>query len=464
MSSHTAMPLLLFGASLALYLMLRQRSFYAEDGFFIQNCLQGGVWQNTSHEAFLPILHLFAKAVAWARLDPHRVITTLSALGGALGVTWTYLGTRRLMTDPLRPAAAAAVVATTPAVVFFATAVEYHGSFFAFSQLAFWVGVGYRQRPSRRRGLELGLAMAGAALVHSSGWFLPLLLVPGLLIGVRRRPRASTVLLPIVVFALATFGAIWLARAAGIGVVPPFGLAFVADHIATIALRLLQVPVTFVHEWLLPLLPLSVLALLGLFLRPVRAAAAVAVLGGIAYAVPAALILAGDLREYGAYMLPCVGPLAVVGAKALRPGLLCVLAVVGGTIGVLQVRQQEQLVGAYEDVVRGAVAAGAGSKPLLLVAERVERGACVTFAGAVDYVSLGAWVVQDPAAIAAATGLIAGWFDAEATRGRVVLLSERAAAALERSPGGRALVQALRAVTRFEAIDVPGLRGWRLYR
>jgi len=454
---------LLFVAALAGYVLLRQRSYYASDGFFLEDSLRSGACTNTSHEAFLPILLGFARATAWLHLSPHETITALSACGGALGVVFTCLGLRLLGVDRPRALAAATAVAATPAVVFFATAVEYHGCFFAASQLAFVAAAWHARQPTAWRAVVLGLAMAGAGLVHATGWFLPLVLLP-LASNFGARRAARPLLLAGVVAVAATVLAVAAARASGIGERPPVTLEFLADHAAEVAARLRFVPHVLVWEWLLPLLPLSLAGTACLLHAHARAAGAVAAAAALAYAVPVALILTDELWERGAYLLPCVTPLALACARALRPLQLLALALAGGALGVAGVRDHDRLGETYAAVVDGACACAAGLRPLLLVAERIERGACLVFADRVDHVWGGAFATQ-PAATVAAGGpaLEAYLLDAE-RRGRQVLVSNRALAALDDSPGGRAAIGQLRARRRFETIAAAGFSGYRLSR
>ncbi|MEZ5962759.1 MAG: hypothetical protein R3F56_02825 [Planctomycetota bacterium] len=465
---------LLGAVSLAVYLVLRQRSFYGADGFFLEHSLRADSFTNTSHEAFLPLLHAFAAAVAWTGIPAHAVLTSLSALGTAMGVILTLRTVHLVVGDRARATAAAALVAATPAVLFFATAVEYHGCFFAFAQLALLAAAAFAKRPSRARAVALGLAMAVATSVHTSGWFLPLVLVPFVAAQVGRGGVASAAaalrasrrgcVVALAVFVLAELTVTWGARRAGIGVPPPFGIDYVWSHLGSVAVpRLLQVPRTLLFEWVLPFAPLSLVALLLVRSTTAATTARAALLGVVLYCVPAAEILAGEIWERGAYLLPCVGPVAVAAAQALRARTLLLLALFGGAFGVAQVVFQERLTDEYATVAAWACDAAAGARPVLLVAEPVDWGAAVVHAGRLDHVQLESWKVRAGVSGDAEIGeAIRAWLRAESGLQHAPLVSARALAALARSADGRKLAHALRSAGHLEPVAAAGIEGFRL--
>src|SRR5690606_36623148 len=139
-----------------------------------------------------------------------------------------------------------------------------------------------------------GGALTAAGLVHSTGLFLPLLLLP--FAHVLARPAART--LPLLLCAagglLGTVGVVVVLRGAGVAMTPPIGVSTLVENTAELAGRLVHVPGSLLREWVIPFLPVSVVVV-GLAASPrataARRMARAAVLSAAAYAVPTALIL-----------------------------------------------------------------------------------------------------------------------------------------------------------------------------
>lgn len=456
---------LVFILSLACYVALGQRALYANDGFFLLASLQGGFVENTSHEAYLPLLQAFAGLTRWLDLSPVRVISLLSALGSALGVALTYVALRLLSVDtPERSLPAAALVAGVSPVVFFATVVEYHGCFFAFSQLAFLACVLLVRRASLGRAVALGIAGAGAALVHSTGWFLPLLFLPFAHAQVGdRRHRAMYLLVALVITVALALTVITLLRAVGVAKAPPISLGHLGAYPVELARRLVHVPRTLWSEWFLPFAPASWIVLWLTWRGPGRRVAIAVVASAVAYAVPSALLLGRDIQERGAYFLPLIGPMAVVCAMSLRPRVLWTLAGLGFALGAVQVVEHDRLYDEYRAVVRGAVQAAAGRRPLLLTAESVERGACTVLATEVSFVNVATLTALAPAVLELTSSQIGAYLGQQLELGRQPMISTRALAVLGRGGAGPAVPAALRSTCRFEPVVNADFDGYLLH-
>jgi hypothetical protein len=470
-ASSESMPSHILGigwgvAALLLYLSLGQRALYAEDGFFILASLQTGAWQNTSHEAYLPLLQGFARLVEGLGWSSIRTVTALSATGSAIGVLFTHAGLRAAGCPPRQAQAATAAVALTPAVAFFATAVEYHGLFFGFAQAAFWATVRFARQPTLGRAAVLAVAMATAALMHSTGWLLPVALLPFWLATAERRAPGLAVGVGLG-FALTVAIGVWAARAVGVGLVPPVGPLTVIERWPEAVASLRHVPLVLLREWLLPLAPLTLLAGWASLHAGVRSVALGCLVTAVGYAVPCAVILSDRLCEHGAYLLPCVGPLAFVAARRFDWRVVAAGALVGGAISGQRLAVHDRIYDDYVAIVTGAteaarIAVGQAAKPILVVAERIERGACMALAPSIGCVYAPLLQVSDAHHEAALAGM-AHYLRTQRAAGCVALISDRAAHALAGSREGDRLRRTLLEHFGAQRIVVDGFAGWALH-
>jgi hypothetical protein len=445
------------------YAALGQDALYRDDGFLLLGRLAERSCSHTSHEAFLPQLVAFGDLLAPLRLPPHRVATLFSALGTAAGVALTDRAMRLL--EPAgsgRPLLATALVASAPAVVFFATVVEYHGWFFAFAQLAFLAAAWLARRPGVARGVVLGTCTAGATLVHSSGALLPALLLPCVLAlsrsGGPRTPRLRSVLAAAGVhLALVPLG-IAVLRALHIGRAPD------PAPVLWMRARIDGLPAAVWHEWLLPFALVSVGSLAGLARRPTRRLAGATWTGVAVYAAFAACLL-GGLRERGAYLLPLAAPAALTCARAMPRAAGWIMVACAAAAAVAQVRVHDGAAAEYARFARGLEDAAAGRPAVALVVARTERAACATLPLAVPCADLGAWVHVPAEHLAAGKAALPAALAALVPQEAPLLVSDASLQALRAAtPQARALADALLACFPAARVDVPGFRGYRLSR
>jgi hypothetical protein len=113
-------------------------------------------------------------------------------------------------------------------------------------------------------------------------------------------------------------------------------------------------------------------------------------------------------------------------------------------------------------VVSGAAACSEGRRPLLLVAEPIERGACVVLADRADHLWIEPVSWQRLETVRAGSPALASLLAREHARGVQPLISARALHQVERSVAGRAFVAELRAMCAFEPMSAGGFTGYRL--
>lgn len=436
--------LALFVASLLAYLALHQRALYAGDGFFILASAANGSLQNTSHEGYFPVLAGFGWLLRTLgiELTPALTVTTLSALGTAIGVAASHRALLRLLADDqARATWGAALVATAPAVTFFATAVEYHGAFFAASQLALLAVVRLAQRASLARAGLATLAMTAAALMHGSGMCLGALLVPLILRTHGRRAARDVGLVAVaglVGLALAVMGL----RQLGVSTPPPITPASFLREIGRTIRLLAYLPWALAMELLVPFTPVALAALWTL--RTHRHDLWSWASSVLIYAAANAVVLAGVFWERGAYCLPFAALHAYWTVRHGTRPLWLATACLGSLLGTWGLWRHDQLYHQYEQAIAGAVQATQPHAPAMLVADLIERGAINVVPGAPLAVDLHHFALLSAERLRAALPQSMGYLDSLRRSGKLPVVSDRALTFLrDQSPSGRLLADAL---------------------
>lgn len=448
----------LFVCAFVAYTLLAGDALYAEDGFFILASLEARSCTRNLHEAFLPQLIAFGDLLSWLALPPHRVATLFSACGAALGVTLTHRALCVLEPgDRAAARRATALVVTAPAVVFFATVVEYHGFFFAYAQLALLCAAHLARAPGVKWAVGLGVAIAAATLVHSSGMFLPAVLLPLVLVEARSVAPTRRVALcgvAAVVSGVGAFGG----RAALQAIFVPRPLALPGLDAALAGLP--YVPHALLTEWLLPFAPVALGALLALRRAATRGLALWLWAAALVYALAASGALYDALWERGAYLLPLVGPAALLSVRSLQRAWVWVLVALGGAAAIVQVRVHASAAAAYPTFVQGVQEATAPAAPVALVLAQPERAAIAVLRPAWRAVDLRNVLVQDGAMVDATLAAVGAWLPALLPEGHRLLISDASLAEL-RAAGDHGVRLAAAILARCDARPVTsaGFRG-----
>lgn len=441
---------------------LGQDSFYRNDGRHILKMLMSGLLAHPNHVLYVPAVrgaHALAEGL-WPSL--YAAALAVSQVGTALGVGLMHRAALRLGLGRGAALAAAALVATAPAVVFFATVVELHGFFMLFVGLAALAGAHFAAAPGWRTAIPLGLATALAVGAHATGHLLPFALLP-LAFGRGQRPYAGSAV------ALLTHAAAALAmplclRAAGLpvqgGAAPGFLLAMMEMQ----GLAVSALPMLVWRDWLVPFAPVSVLAWFALRGARVETLGLVVALG--AY-LGATLLLLGDATEHGAYVLPLAWPAAVLTVRALRPWALGLALLVGLGLGVRWVAGHDQ-----PEPSRAFAAAArtlASAQPAMFFAGTFrEFDAFLIHAPELKWKDMIDDASLPPEAIAVAMPMLASWVRAQRASGEVVYLTEGlfeylAAPSIGSHPEtGPVLAQALRETFTLVPVAEGAFRGFRV--
>ena len=344
------------------YLLLAQRTFYREDGYQLIHHMWGkGQLYHDIHPLYLPILDLAVRLLSWTGQGAHGIGTWLSALSVSAALFFLGLMARQAIVGRRRQLLFLGFVAACPAVSFFATVVEFHGLFFFFVGLGFFVAEKLIQAGSGRAALAwaatLGLVTSLGTAAHATGQ----LLVPlfGAWVIARRDSwgRLAALFLFACVHGLLYFGGLSLTvHALGLG-----GQSQAAGSIGHLERWLRQGLLTAVSrfpgqlwwEIAFPYLPLSLLPLVLWWPRNRRmcptALQILAILGMFTpYLLLVVLTLADEhtgaaIWERGAYLLPLAPAAAWVLARWSLPIRTLALLLLGGAvISVAQIRLHDQ--------------------------------------------------------------------------------------------------------------------------
>ncbi|MFQ5503407.1 MAG: hypothetical protein ACE5F1_01260 [Planctomycetota bacterium] len=336
----------------ALYLWLGQETFYKVDGRQMVLRLAGGYTRHEQHLLYLPLLNAFFGLLAPLGLSPYRVALLWSALGTVAGLAILWPAWRLLGLDRRAASGTTLLIASCPAVVFFATVVELHGTFFAFACLATLLALRHAVQPSWTRAILLGAGIGLAYHAHATGVLLPALLFPWILVlsRERRAPRppwkeslredGPKLLLAAALLALLI--ALQPALAGWLGLATDPARAGQMLFQGTDAYRSEKsfrfLAGTLWNEWLRPCFPLAVLAVPALFVAARRPLALALHLGLTVYLAATCWVLGSDV-ERGAYLLPLVVPAALLcAASCRRSGWLALALAVSLCLSVLEVR------------------------------------------------------------------------------------------------------------------------------
>lgn len=362
--------LLLLGF-LGLYLLLGQDTFYKADGQHLVLRLIDRDSHYPHHKLYMPLLIGFGDLIRVAGLTPYRTAVAFSAVGAAFGVGCVHVGFGALGASRGRALAATLLVGACPAVMLFATVVEFHGPFFGFAGLAFLEMAFLARRPSWVGAVFLGVLCAIAAGVHASGLVLPGLLLPWFLALRRPAGRYGRALLLTGIAAvvhLALVGFLAPPGKAGDFLERGFGHPQGIRHL----------PGVLWEEWLWAFLPISVTVLFGLRSGPVRLQTLAFLVGMVPYGYGALRLLVGD-AECGAYLLPLAIPAAWITVAAVPRSLIGLAVVASIALGCWRVVRHDREALRYQEYAAGMRAATDAKPAFLLLGDPWELGPCLVY-------------------------------------------------------------------------------------
>ena len=452
---------------LAVYLVLGQRTFHANDGPGFVYYLAHDQLSHALHFLYLPILGFVRDAFGWTGLDTVGLATLASALGTAIGVVWLHAAAAGLGCGRGDSLVVAAAVGLLPGVLFFATVVEVHGVYLAFAGLGWWCVSRAVPAPTPGRVVLVGCASALGASVHASGQLLAPLFA-GFLVASwrdvpwRRRLAAGGAVLA--VHAVAVFVIAAAVRPPGGGVVSQAG--YFEQWLRPFQLAELARSVW--NEWLWPFAPFSLLWLAA-FRKPGLVPEALATAGPVLLGLTAAFVLIpmpADNPEHGAYLFGMAFPAVLLTVRSVARPLVLAAVAVGATVGVADVVRHDTWVVTQDDRVLGMTALERGW--LLIAADDDQARSLLLVVPELDTFGVFDLSAQAHAAGAGPAGL-AALFDALVARakadGRPLWISDRALALWEDGPdelSRRFVAEHLRSRYRLERDAQADVAAWRV--
>ncbi len=448
-----------FLLALAVLWALRQHTFYKDDSHvYLLSILEGDL-THPHHMLFKPAVVLAHRLLAPWSVSLYEAALALGAVGTAFGVACALVASRWLALPRSAAWIVAGLVLSTPAVLFFGTVVEVHGSYFGFAGLTFLATAAFARRPTPARGALLGLAVAVAYMGHASAALLLALLAPtACFLAAEARPgRWRSMVLP----ALAA----GIAQALAVALLPSLGRAFglgvdtadAARYVLRDALAFAGDPArwasTMWYEWIAPYAPMNLVAIAACWSR-FRVAARWLLAAVCPYYLLCVFLLPS--AEYGAYLTPFAWPLALLVVRLVNLRVAALVAVAGAIGSVTWVSRHDdpELARAY---ARGVREAAAGQPPFLLLGDHADAKAfLIGLPDAGQLVILHAGAV--PAAqFEAVMGGLVRIVDDALRAGRTVLLTAGARSLLQQvQPSGEKVVPALAARFRLTPVRAHG--------
>ena len=452
------------GAGL-LFMVFAQRAFHGADALGFLRALAVGDLRHPHHPLYVPLLAGSSSMLGWFGVSSYRAAVFASGLGAAIGCGCAYLAARTSGSTPLRAVATAALVAATPAVLFFATVVEVPGVLLGFAGIGWLLAARLAAAaPGAQRLLvaALGASTAVAAAVHATGHLLPCWLLPWALRARRRRDALGLAGVGLAAHVLLTLFFTSGLHALGWPIAAGEQGAFVWEHLRQVPRFDLLLQVVW-NEWLHAFLPISVLVLAGAWRSELRAHLR---LFGAALLVHllVTFVLVRDANERGAYLVPLVLPCAWLCARALAPALLGLALVIGATCAVWQV--------AAHDVVRGEPhfvqdlrAATSGQRPFLFLFEFGEMETILRDDPSIPFASIDPWFQVDAKALPHALASLDAVIAEQLRTGMTVYLAESAYVALgraDRSLAGPEILRHLQTRYPLTCVERGAFRARRL--
>lgn len=476
-SCHGVYGLLLAILALILYLFLRQESGYGDGPRALLDIRAGETFRHLLHFLYMPMVAGLAKVLNPSGLSLFEVAGILSALGVALGVLFLHSATCVLLGSNRSALLVAALCAVCPAVVFYATVVEFHGPFFAFSSLATLAMAWMVRVPRPRSAVLLGITTGLAWFAHASGHLLAVLL-PACFLALRaeRQQEGETTVpwprqfalcgLAVLLHVLVTVGGGVLLRSFGLQVSSAGAAEFVARHGARQVVQLHLLLTTIWYEAIWPYLPLSITWWLAWTRRASGPTAVALAAAALPYLAISCLLVPG-YNEHGAYLLPLTWVAALLTVRRLDSRVCSLLLLVSLPVAVMQVWF-------HDDPGRSrAYAAGvreiAGTKTVcLIVGHQRDYEACVITMPSTDFFDIAKLGMLDPGTIRQALPSMDAVMQETIAEGTLVLLTAGAYGCIaspeltRRFPGGTVLREHLERNYVFVPVMARGFAGWRV--
>ncbi len=339
--------LLFFGTLLACSLLVRG-VWHGLDAYSFLSHLERGVHQNPRHPFYLPLAGLVVDSLRPFGVSVVRAAAFASSIGAAFGALFFHRASLAFGLERRAAALTAATAVSCFGVLYYGSMVEIHAVFLLPAGVAWWMFARYLASPSWNRAWGLGLATGVATATHATGHLLLLTFALFALARMcdmaslrRMLPHAIAIALPHAFVA-------WMAPRLVLpdevlaDPNPEAGAASYFAFLRSLGTDWSQFPRIVLHEWIVPLCPVSVLAPLALLRRDLRRDAAALCTALAVYLVLTTMLL-GPLAvmqkpeylppfacyEFGAYFLPLALPAAMLALRVVPQRLAMALPIVG---------------------------------------------------------------------------------------------------------------------------------------
>lgn len=335
-------------AVFAVCVLLTRGVWHGLDAYAFLSHLERGVWVNPRHPLYLPLAGLVVEVLRPFGVSVLRGALIASSLGAALGALFFHRAAAAFglaRADALRTAA---IAVACFGVLYYGSMVEIHAVFLFPAGLAWWAFAKWQRAPGATRALVLGCATGFAAATHATGHWLLVVFAMFAVDGtrnfrelVRLAPQAIAIALPHAAIAWVVPHLVLPAEVLA-DTAPEAGAASYFAFLRSLGTDWGQFPRVLWYEWLMPAMPLSLLAPLALLRKGTRSLAIAFVLSLGFYLLLTTFLLAPlavmqkpeylppfATYEFGAYFLPLLLPAAMLAQAVVPARARWGLAVVG---------------------------------------------------------------------------------------------------------------------------------------
>lgn len=335
-------------AVFAACVLMTRGVWHGLDAYSFLSHLERGVWTNPRHPLYLPLTGLVVEALRPFGVPVLRGALLASSLGAALGALGFHRACAAFGLSRADALRTAAIAVSCFGVLYYGSMVEIHAVFLFPASLAWWAFAKWQRAPSARSALVLGCATGFAAATHATGHWMLVVFAMAAVDGTRTFRELVRLVPHAIAIALPHAAIAWLVPQIVLptevlaDTAPEAGAASYFAFLRSLGTDWGQFPRVLWYEWVMPAMPLSLLAPLALFRKATRSMAIAFLLSLAVYLLLTTFLLAPlavmqkpeylppfATYEFGAYFLPLLLPAAVLAQSIVPPRARWALAAIG---------------------------------------------------------------------------------------------------------------------------------------